>query len=154
MAEKVTKRDLVINFRKPLHGEVSAQLAMFGEADFYTFQQAARTVLAKALIEHPGATADRLYDQLVSQLVRNGQFERHNFDELLRSVAEESPPDSGRWYLLEDADQVDEAESGKEGAAAVRLESYIKQYLDDNPGEQGVNYSDLFELYLPVDDKP
>ena len=70
---------------------------------------------------HPGSSADRLYDELVSRMVRRGEFERHNFDELLRSVAEPvsqavmknlfepAEPDlfgsheTIRWYLLETA---------------------------------------------------
>jgi hypothetical protein len=97
MAEKVTKRDLVINFRKPRLGEVAAPIIINGEEDETTFQDKARAILADDLETHPGMTADRLYDELVSRMVRRGEFERHNFDELLRSVAEES---NGRWYLL------------------------------------------------------
>jgi len=172
MAEKVTKRDLVINFRKPYPGEVTGQLTLFDARDFATFQEAARAVLIEALTNHPGNTADRLYDELVSHLVRAGQFERHDFDELLRSVAEpvreprmanlfekEQPNLFGthevvRWYLKASADIVDEAESAKETAAARRLETYMARYLAENPEELGVHYSDLFEQYLPVKDKP
>lgn len=171
VAEKVTKRDLVINFNKPRDGELSAQLPMFGEVDFATFTQAARLVLCEALTEHPGATTDRLYDELVSRLVRKGQFERHDFDELLRSVAEpvseprmanlfekEQPNLFGthevvRWYLKASADILDEAESAKETSWARLLETYMIHYLSENPEETGVHYSDLFECYLPVKDK-
>jgi len=106
--------------------------------------------------------------------VRKGEFERHNFDELLHSVAEEviTPPSQGgagggsRWYLLETADQVDEAESVKETAAAARLEAFMwegerNRVIQKEPGfsggffaGEGVHYSDLFEQYLPVQDKP
>lgn len=149
-AEKVTKRDLVINFRKPRPGEVP-QLALFGDEDPATFSQKARAILAECLEQHPGSTADHLYDDLVSRMVRKGEFERHNFDDLLHSVAEEV---EGRWYLLETAGQLDEAESAREAAAAARLEAFMHQYLEENPGESGVHYSDLFEQYLPVHDKP
>ena len=84
-------------------------------------------------------------------MVRQRTFERHNFDELLRSVAEEV---DGRWYLLETAGQVDAAESAKEEAAATRLETYMLEYLTENPGEEGVHFSDLFEQNLFVQDKP
>jgi hypothetical protein len=87
-AEKVTQRDLVINFRKPYPGEITGQLSLFDASDFATFLEAARAVLVEVLTNHPGSTTDRLYDELVSRLVRKGQFERHDFDELLRSVAE------------------------------------------------------------------
>jgi 16S rRNA G966 N2-methylase RsmD len=171
-AEKVTQRDLVINFRKPYPGEITGQLTLFDASDFATFQEAARAVLVEALTNHPGSTADRLYDELVSRLVRKGQFERHDFDEVLRSVAEpvseprmanlfekEQPNFFGthevvRWYLQASADVVDEAESAKEIAAARRLETFMARYMVENPEEVGVHYSDLFEQYLPVKDKP
>jgi hypothetical protein len=123
--------------------------------------------------------------------VRKGQFERHDFDELLRSVAEpvseprmhnlfdkEQPNLFGthelvRWYLKATVDVVDEAESAKETAAARRLEAYMVERLKwgkeemkksgeafytFSPSsfslEEGVHYSDLFEQYLPVKDKP
>jgi len=168
MAEKVTMRDLVINFRKPRPGELTGQLTFFDAGNFATFQEAAGAVLVEALTNHPGSAADRLYDELVSSLVRKGQFERHNFDELLRSIAEEV---NGRWYLLETAGQVDEAESQKEQAAAQRLEDYMWRILSSGSreiprfpltfpmrlapsAEDGIHYSDLFEQYLPIKDKP
>ena len=151
IAEKVTRRDLVINFRKPRPGELIAQLTLFGDEDESTFTEKARAILREALDLRPGSPADRLYDELVSRMVRKGEFERHDFDELLRSVAEEV---DGRWYLLETAAQVDEAESAKETAAAVRLEVFMQEYLQQQPEELGVHYSDLFEQYLPVGDKP
>lgn len=151
MAEKVTKRDLVINFRKPRPGEITAQLALFGDEDVATFAEKSRAILYETLEVNPGSLADRLYDELVSRMVRKGEFERHDFDRHLRSVAEEV---NGRWYLLETADQVDEAESTKEAAAATHIETFMARFLADRPEESGVHYSDLFEQYLPVQDKP
>ncbi|NMB57622.1 MAG: hypothetical protein GYA12_00500 [Chloroflexi bacterium] len=150
-AEKVTKRDLVINFRKPRPGEVAGKITLTGEEDAATFQEKARIILIESLATHPGSTADRLYDELVSRMVRKGTFERHNFDELVRSVAEEA---NGRWYLLATADQVDAAESKKETSSAVRLEAFMQKYLKEHSGESGIHYSDLFEQYLPIKDKP
>jgi len=152
MAEKVTRRDLVINFRKPRPNEL-VQLTFFGDEDPATFAEKARAILREALEAHPGSPADRLYDELVSRMVRKGEFERHDFDELLRSVAED-PRRDGHWYLLETADQVDEAESARESAAAARLEAFMRTYLAERPEQPGVHYSDLFEQYLPVQDKP
>jgi len=156
MAEKVTKRDLVINFRKPRPGELDAQLTLFGDEDPTTFAEKARAILTEALDAHPGLPADRLYDELVSRMVRKGEFERHDFEALLRSVAEDV---DGRWYLLATADQIDEAESAKEAAAAAHLETWIRnQVSSEKPGfldeYSGAHYSDLFEQYLPVGDKP
>lgn len=152
-AEKVNKRDLVINFRRPDSNEIVTIITISGEEDKATFVEKARAILTEALEKHPGSTADRLYDELVSRMVRRGEFQRHNFDELLRTVAEES---HGRWYLLETAGQVDEAEGRKEAAAAQRLEAFMRSQLAGRAGAlaEGVHYSDLFEQYLPVSDKP
>lgn len=171
-ADKVTKRDLVINFRKPRPGEVAPALAITGDEDAATFAEKARAILADALERHPGASADRLYDELVSRMVRRGAFERHNFEDLLSQVAEPvrepvmrtlfdpTPPnlfgthETVRWYLLDTAGQVDEAESNREAAAAARLEAFVHGRLAAQPWERGVHYSDLFEQYLPLRDKP
>ena len=105
-------------------------------------------------------------------MVRKGQMEAHDFDALLRSVAEEvrqpvrkdlfdnKEPDLlgshviSRWYLKATADQIDRAEQEKEDGAAERLEKYMATYLKKSPEQDGVHYSDLFEQYLPVADKP
>ena len=171
-AEKVTKRDLVINFRKPRPGEVAAKVILTGDEDATSFFEKARAILIEALEAHPGSSADRLYDELVSRMVRRGEFQRHNFDELLRSVAEPvtepvmknlfeqkeadlfGSHEAVRWYLLDTAGLVDEAEGKKESAAAQRLEAFMQRWLREHPGESGVHYSDLFEQYLPISDKP
>lgn len=171
-AEKVTKRDLVINFRKPRPGEAAASLAITGDEDAATFAEKARAMLVEALEDHPGATADRLYDELVSRMVRRGEFERHDFEALLAQVAEPvhepvmrnlletRTPDlfgsheAVRWYLKETADRLDEAESRKEAMAADLLEDFMRRELAAHAERQGSHYSDLFEQYLGVKDKP
>ena len=105
-------------------------------------------------------------------MVQAGKMEAHDFNALLRSVAEEvqepvkenlfdnKEPDlfgshiSSRWYLKETADEVDRAEQVKEDAAAARLEKYMAAHLRKHPEDEGVHYSDLFEQYLPITDKP
>lgn len=149
--DQVFKKDLVINFRKPRIDEVPEQTVIVGNESPATFNEKARAILSEALNARPGSTIDHLYDVLVSRMVRKRSFERHNFHELLGSVAEEV---NGRWYLLETADQMDAAESAKEEAAAARLEAFMNGYLAERPTETGVHYSDLFEQYLPITDKP
>ena len=127
-ADKATKRDLVINFRKPKPGEWRVtQVFIPANVDVPTFNDLARQVIRDYLTAHPGATKDRIYDAVVSCMVRKGQMEPHDFDTLLRSVAEEGQQKQhqGRWYLKETADQVDQAEKGKEDRAAARLECFI-----------------------------
>ena len=48
-ADKVTKRDLVINFRKPRLGEVAPALAITGDEDATTFAEKAHAILVDAL---------------------------------------------------------------------------------------------------------
>ncbi|OWK45510.1 DNA methyltransferase [Fimbriiglobus ruber] len=179
-ADKVTKRDLVLNFRKPkplpfkvtrIYGPEDADKLPKG-GDIATFTEFARQIVKDFLTHHPGATKDRIYDELVSRLVGSRSMEAHDFDALLRSVAEEVQQPvkkdlfhnkeadlfgshiQSRWYLKETADQVDQAEQAKEDAAAARLAKFIGEYLKKKPELEGVHYSDLFEQFLPVHDKP
>jgi len=147
----ITKRDLVVNFRKPRPGELGLQTTVLGDEDPTTFMEKASAILREVLEKHPGSFSDRLYDELVSRMVRKGEFERHNFEELLHSVAEEA---NDHWYLQESAEREDEAEGVKEAAAAGLLEKFMHIYLGEHPEETGVHFSDLFEQYLPVKDKP
>ena len=136
-ADKVNKRDLVINFRKPRLAELS--LNFFNTGDAYatrSFRETAKQVIREFLQANPGATKDRIYDELVSRLVRTGQMEAHNFEEILWEVADEvreprmkdlhpGEPDLfgthevSRWYLKETEEGlVDEAQSALENASA------------------------------------
>ena len=103
-ADKATKRDLVINFRKPKAGDWIVKRT----ADGRSFHEIASQLLRDFLTTHPGSTKDRVYDHLVSRMVQSGKMEAHDFEALLRTVAEEAS--EGRWYLKETADHVDQAE--------------------------------------------
>ena len=176
VADKVNKRDLVINFRKPKLGEVAADVALTGDEDSTTFNDKVRTIIRDYLIANPGTTKDRIYDQVVSRMVRSGQMEAHNFDELLEQTAEVvveplmknlfepqapdlfSTHEIRRCYLKETEEvAMDAAESAKEDAAAQKISRFIEQWLQQHPVEEGVHYSDLFEQYIysvPTKDKP
>jgi hypothetical protein len=173
-ADKVTKRDLVINFRKPHPGELASDYIINDNDDPATFREKVHTIIRDYLSAHPGSTKDRIYDEVVSRMVRAGQMQPHNFDELLQQVAEEvrepvaknlfekQEPDLfgtheiGRWYLKEnELDVYDEAETTREDAAAVKLEAFMEDWLQKNRHKEGVHYSDLFEYYLySVKDRP
>jgi SAM-dependent methyltransferase len=178
-ADKVTKRDLVLNFKKPKPMTFAVtkvygpeDMDILPNADIATFTDFARQVVRDFLTRHPGSTKDRIYDDLVNRLVTTRSMEAHDFDALLRAVADEVQEPvkedlfrnkeadlwgshvQSRWYLKETADQVDHAEQAKEDAAAARLSKFIGEYLEKKPEYEGVHYSDLFEQYLPVHDKP
>lgn len=142
-ADKVTKRDLVINFRKPKPGEHRSKVVITGEEDQQTFRQKAQAVIREFLQASPGSTKDRIYDDVVSRLVRKGQMEAHNFDELLREVAEEvkepvkknlfenEEPDllgshlMGRWHLKESEVGAEDAERATADSAGTRIHDFL-----------------------------
>ena len=142
-ADKVNKRDLVINFRKPKPGEVPRGIAITGQEDETTFNEKVLTAIREFLAAHPGSTQDRIYDEVVSRMVRKGQMEAHNFEELLRQVAdeiketrkknlfEEEDPDLfgrhevGHWYLKETEEDADPSDQAVADAAAERVEQFI-----------------------------
>lgn len=172
MADKVTKRDLVINFRKPRPDEGMAAIVLTGDEDETTFLEKVRDVVRAFLQANPGSTKDRVFDEVVSRLVRRGRMEAFQFDRVLEELAE---PVEGRvmenlfeakrpdllrthvvnkWYLKDAVDQVDEAESRREDAAADRLEGFMREYLRTNPEKLGVHYSDLFEQVVMLSERP
>jgi DNA modification methylase len=157
VAQQIAKRDLVLSFRKPRAGEwMATKVYIPANVDVPTFTEMARQVIRDFLTAHPGSTKDRVYDGLVSCLVRRGQMEAHDFDGILRSIAEEvvQQGQQGRWYLKEIVDQLDKAEQSREASAAKGLEKYVGDQLRESPEVEGVHYSDLFEQYLLVKDKP
>ena len=157
-ADKVNKRDLVINFRKPSSGEVASQIIITGNEDDSTFNEKVRTIIHDYLDINPGSTKDRIYDDLVSRMVRAGSMEAHNFEELLSQVAEPvfTMGKEKRWFLKESAlSAVDTAESAKEDAAANTIHVFIENHLKKDPTAEGVHYSDVFEYYIfTIKDKP
>jgi len=89
VADKIHKRDLVINFRKPKPDELVSQIHITGDEDATTFSDKALAIIREYLTTYPGATKDRIYDEVVSRMVRAGSMEPHNFEELLVQVADE-----------------------------------------------------------------
>ena len=159
--EDNTLRDLVVNFRKPKPDEVSATVAITGDEDETTFNEKVHQIIRDYIGANPGSTKDRIYDEVVSRMIRSGQMEAHDFGELLRQVAEEAKVErekgqGGRWYLKESELAVaDAAETAREDTAAEKIGAFIKGHLKKHPGDEGVHYSDLFEHYIyAVKDKP
>jgi hypothetical protein len=94
-------------------------------------------------------------------MVRAKQMEAHNFEELLKRVAEPIAPEGSigngiRWYLKEtELNAVDTAETNKEDSAAEKVGAFITSFLQKNPEQEGVHYSDVFEHFIyAVKDKP
>jgi len=145
VADKVNKRDLVINFRKPKPGEARHSVSITGDENAETFSQKVLTIIREYLNEHPGHTKDRIFDAVVSRLVRKGQMEAHDFDTLLVQVAEpvveprmkdlftpEQPDLFGtheikRWYLKDTEEGAEESDRAVADAAARKIETFMKK---------------------------
>lgn len=163
VADKVNKRDLLVNFRKPKPGEAASEEKITDRdlEDFFTFKEKVSNIVRDYLTAHPGSTKDRIYDEVVSRMVRKGEMEPHKFDDILSLVADAVHPEgearsAARWYLKErEMEIVDTAESAKEEEAAEVIQKFIKGRLEDYPEDEGVHYSDIFEHYIyAVKDKP
>lgn len=172
--EDNTLRDLVVNYRKPKISEINTEVIINGREDKTTFKEKVQALIREFLDAKPGSSKDRLYDEVVSRMVRTGQMEAHDFDELLRQVAEEvktpvmknlfdqkdadlfGSHEISRWYLKETELMItDAAENAREDAAAEKIGTFIKEHLKKHLSDEGVHYSDLFEHYIyAVKDKP
>jgi len=97
------------------------------------------------LNQHPGTTKDRIFDALVSRLMRKGQMEAHDFDTLLEQVADpvvdprmkdlftpEQPNLFGtheikHWYLKDSEDGADESDQVLADATAKKIENFMEK---------------------------
>lgn len=159
-ADKVTKRDLVVNFRKPKLKETANEITITDKEEMSTFNEKLRSIIREYLTSNPGTTKDRIYDTVVSRMVRLGEMEPHNFDFILKSIAVSSDKygfkNANHWYLKEtELEITDTAEYIKEEKADQILSPLVHKYLNENPDKEGIHYSDIFEAYIyNVKDKP
>jgi len=169
VADQIAKRDLIINFQKLKPHGIASGITISGKEDERIFREKVLTIIHDYLLAHPGATKDRIYDEVVSRLVHKGSMEAFDFDMVLNEVAYpigepvkknlfefEDPNLFGthevkRWYLKDAEDRIDEAEAVREDAAAEKLETFMTKYLKKNPEWEGVHYSDLFEQIVTMD---
>jgi hypothetical protein len=174
VADKVNRRDLVINFRKPKPGELKAEVFITGDEENLTFSEKVKLIIREYLASNPGSKKDRIYDEVVSHMVGSGRMEPHDFESILQQVADEvitpvmknlfeqKDPDlfggheRRRWYIKEvELSEQDEAETLKEEKAAQVLREFNSDYLAKTPEQEGVHYGELFEHYVyRVADKP
>lgn len=152
--EGVIKRDIVVNFRKPRIGETKASILVIGDEDHKTFYEKISLIIKDYLDSYPGAPKDRIYDEVISRMLRAGTLERHNFEEILATVAEPAANDNSRWFVKE-GEILNDAETDLENMASATLSKYISEKMKLHPHSEGVHYSDIFENYIySVKDKP
>lgn len=96
VTDKVVKRDLVINFRKPRPDEGPSRPRLHGETP--KFARLAESMIAEYLSMHPGSTKDRIYDHLVNGLIRRGSMHEYEFEKLLTGVAHKLGS-KNLWFL-------------------------------------------------------
>lgn len=167
VADKVVKRDHVVNFVKPVR--VSVVFDKIDVTDNVSIREATKNVIADFLSENSGVSKDRVYDEVVARMFQSGRMDTSIFEGVLREVADEVKESSlrnvkgrgalaegsGRLYLKSTADAaLDLPEVRREDAAAARLNEFVTEYMKKKPEHEGVHYSDLFEQYLPIQDKP
>ncbi|MDQ7782266.1 MAG: DNA methyltransferase [Desulfomonilaceae bacterium] len=101
VSDKVVRRDLVINFRKPQEGERLPAVPS-NSAGGESFEGRACRTIGAYVLAHPGATKDRIYDHFISVMIRCGSLENHNFDALLSRVAVRVSTGGTGWVLKSD----------------------------------------------------
>ncbi|MFH1740630.1 MAG: hypothetical protein ABIH23_16600, partial [bacterium] len=161
VADKVNKRDLVINFRKPEHGAVITATAITGDEDRTTFNEKARQIIRDYIGGNPGCTKDRIYDEVVSRMVRSGHMEAHDFDDLLRQVADEvkkprmktlftqedpnlfGAHEISIWYLKETEAGAEEAEKAVAEDAAAKVEGFMARFAEEQLHKSEPQWRDL-----------
>ena len=155
-SNEVVKRDLVVTFRKPT-ANLSQRIYApeLDNCDSKTFTEVVTDIVSSELSERPGLTIDRLYDIVVSKLVRLGKMQKHDFRDLVERVAAPTDDHPPRWFLKGLSDLIDDAETVKEDDAAKRISIFVKDYLSKHLGDEGVHYSDIFEHFVyTVKEKP
>jgi len=98
VTDKLVKRDLVINFRKPRPGR-SVQVATAARKNSSPFHATARDIICDYLKAHPGSPKDRIYDHFMCKLIKTGRVEGHDFEKLLAQVAVRAADDRNAWFL-------------------------------------------------------
>jgi 16S rRNA G966 N2-methylase RsmD len=98
VTDKVVKRDLVINFRKPRPRE-SGRAPTPVKKNTLPFHVRAGSIISEYLKDHPGSPKDRIYDHFMSKLIKTGRMEDHDFEKLLAQVARKAGDGRNAWFL-------------------------------------------------------
>ncbi len=98
VTDKVVKRDLVINFRKPRPGESGRAPKAAGKSTV-PFHVRAGRIICEYLKTHPGSPRDKIYDHFMCKLMKTDRMEDHDFEKLLGHVARRASDGRNSWYL-------------------------------------------------------
>ena len=134
--EKVVKSDLVLNCRRPRHGE--AQASADG-SDSELVSNRVREILVETLSKFGGQERDKLWDTILRRLLTRGQMAQHRFDDLLGEVSFRS--ESGRWFLKEEYEQLSRSDIKNEEDAGAAVERFARLRLMGVPAEIAAHIS-------------
>jgi hypothetical protein len=98
VTDKVVKRDLVLNFRKPRPGESGRAPTADGKST-PPFHVKARGIISEYLKAHPGSPKDRIYDHFMCKLIKAGRMEDHDFEKLLSQVGKKAGDGRNAWFV-------------------------------------------------------
>ena len=158
VGNKIIKRDLVINYRKPKADQSCYSAKAPDNWAGRSFSEIVLIIIREYLENVPGSDKDRIYDEAVSRLIHAGRMETHNFEALLKLIACNVPDENGneRWYLRESEFRLaDTAETARENNAAAIIREFIRINQIRHPELTGVPFDKLFEYYLySVNKKP
>ena len=107
------------------------------------FRKKLPSIISKYLTVHPVQQKTGFTMRLSPAWSGAGQMEAHDFEEMLKRVAEPNAPEGStsngmRWYLKEtELNVVDSAETTKEDAAAEKTAKFITEFLKKHPETRG-----------------
>ena len=64
-----------------------------------TFTEKVRQIIHDYIDANPGSTKERIYDEVASRMVRGGQMEAHDFDELHDKPQKRLRGKRRKWYI-------------------------------------------------------
>jgi 16S rRNA G966 N2-methylase RsmD len=168
-AKKVTQRDLIINFCKPKNCQEN--LIISNNKHPSSINTQVKTNIIEVLANNPGLKKDRIYDVVVSRLVRTGEMEPHDFEYVLRQIAdevktpvmkdlirEEEPNlfgthEQSLWYLKENIEGAEEAEKATAVDAAKKIEGFIKKECKKELERTELKYNQLKKDCLDIEEE-
>jgi hypothetical protein len=140
MADKVIKVDLVLNCRKPKPGETKV-LGQKGPS----IEDKVSEIVTDYLNRRPGSTKDEIWNVVVARLVSEGAMKRHDFEAILRKLANEN--EARMWFLKEEYEEIKPSEREKEEKAAKAIEGFMKERTE-KAGIREVEFYDILFFYL------
>src|SRR5262245_9108263 len=98
VGDKVVQRDHVVIFQKL---EAKFHLDANIKVQESNNDELVRAYIKDILMQYPGITKDRIYDELIARLISVGRVEPHDFERQLRLIAAQDTEGTG-WFIQEE----------------------------------------------------